>query len=89
MNRTEIERRISGVISLYSISDYHITVKAGEVILWLPEKCKEKPYDHLSDEANEALDDNVRVTIIYPNNGKRVSEFIHDNLAEIKRMKLI
>lgn len=89
MNSTETKKIIHGVIDRYLIKDYHITVKAGEVILWLPEKCKEKPYDHLSDEANEALDDNVRITIIYPNNGKCVSEFIHDNLAEIKRMKLI
>ena len=41
------------------------------------------------DEVYGALDDNIRITVIYPNNGKKVSEFIKDNIDEIKRMNLI
>ena len=35
------------------------------------------------------MDDNIRIAVIYPNNGKKVCEFIKDNIDEIKRMKLI
>ena len=41
------------------------------------------------DEVYGALDDNIRITVIYPNNRKKVCEFIKDNIDEIKRMNLI
>lgn len=41
------------------------------------------------DEVYGALDGSIRISIIYPNNGKKVSEFIRENMEEIKRMKLI
>ena len=41
------------------------------------------------DEVYGALDDSIQITVIYPNNGKKVSEFIRENMEEIKRMKLI
>lgn len=45
--------------------------------------------NNLMDEVYGALDDSIRTTVIYPNNGKKVSEFIKENMEEIKRMKLI
>ena len=41
------------------------------------------------DEVYGALDDSIQITVIYPNNGKKVSEFIRENMEEIKRMKLM
>lgn len=41
------------------------------------------------DEVYGALDDSIRTTVIYPNNGKKVCEFIKEDMEEIKRMKLI
>ena len=41
------------------------------------------------DEVHGALDDSILITVIYPNNGKEISEFIKENMEEIKRMKLI
>lgn len=41
------------------------------------------------DEVYGALDDSIRTTVIYPNNDKKVSEFIKGNMEERKRMKLI
>ena len=34
----------------YLIKDYHVTVKRGDVILWLPEICKDSPFNNLMDE---------------------------------------
>lgn len=28
----------------YLIKDYHVTIKRGDVILWLPEICKDSPF---------------------------------------------
>ena len=41
------------------------------------------------DEVYGALDDSIQITVIYSNNDKKVSEFIKENMEEIKRMKLI
>ena len=41
------------------------------------------------DEVYGALDDSIRITVIYPNNSKKISEFIKENMEERKRMKLI
>ena len=81
MNSVEIEKKIRELLGHYLIKDYHVTVKRGDVILWLPDICKDEVYG--------ALDDSIRITVIYPNNGKKVSEFIKENMEEIKRMKLI
>ena len=89
MNRVEIEKKIREVVGHYLIKDYHVTVKRGDVILWLPDMCKDSPFDKLVDEVYGALDDSIRITVIYPNNGKTVSEFIKDNMDEIRRMNLI
>ena len=89
MNRVEIEKKIREVVGHYLIKDYHVTVKRGDVILWLPDMCKDSPFDKLVDEVYGALDDSIRITVIYPNNGKKVSEFIKDNIDEIRRMNLI
>lgn len=89
MNRVEIDKKIREVVGHYLIKDYHVTIKRGDVILWLPDMCKDSPFDKLVDEVYEALDDSIRITVIYPNNGKKVSEFIKDNMDEIKRMNLI
>ena len=89
MNRVEIEKKIREVVGHYLIKDYYVTIKRGDVILWLPDMCKDSPFDKLVDEVYGALDDSIRITVIYPNNGKKVSEFIKDNLEEIKRMNLI
>ena len=89
MNRVEIEKKIREVVGHYLIKAYHVTVKRGDVILWLPDMCKDSPFDKLVDEVYGALDDSIRITVIYPNNGKKVSEFIKDNMDEIKRMNLI
>ena len=89
MNRVEIEKKIREVVGHYLIKDYHVTVKSGDVILWLPDMCKDSPFDKLVDEVYGALDGSIRITVIYPNNGKKVSEFIKDNMDEIKRMNLI
>ena len=89
MNRVEIEKKIRELMGHYLIKDYHVTVKRGDVILWLPDMCKDSPFDKLVDEVYGALDDSIRITVIYPNNGKKVSEFIKDNIDEIRRMNLI
>ena len=89
MNRVEIEKKIREVVGHYLIKDYYVTIKRGDVILWLPDMCKDSPFDKLVDEVYGALDDSIRITVIYPNNGKKVSEFIKDNMDEIKRMNLI
>lgn len=89
MNSVEIEKKIRELVGHYLIKDYHVTVKRGDVILWLPEICKDSPFNKLVDEVHGALDDSIRITVIYPNNGKKVSEFIKENMEEIKRMKLI
>ena len=89
MNRVEIEKKIRELMGHYLIKDYHVTVKRGDVILWLPDMCKDSPFDKLIDEVYGALDDSIRITVIYPNNGKKVSEFIKDNIDEIRRMNLI
>ena len=89
MNRVEIEKKIRELMGHYLINDYHVTVKRGDVILWLPDMCKDSPFDKLVDEVYGALDDSIRITVIYPNNGKKVSEFIKDNMDEIRRMNLI
>ena len=88
MNRVEIEKKIREVVGHYLIKDYHVTVKRGDVILWLPDMCKDSPFK-LMDEVYGALDDSIQITVIYPNNGKKVSEFIKDNMDEIRRMNLI
>ena len=89
MNRVEIDKKIREVVEHYLIKDYHVTIKRGDVILWLPDMCKDSPFDKLVDEVYGALDDSIRITVIYPNNGKKVSEFIRENMEEIKRIKLI
>ena len=89
MNSVEIEKKIRELVGHYLIKDYHVTVKRGDVILWLPDICKDSPYNKLMDEVDGALDDSIQITVIYPNNGKKVSEFIKENMEEIKRMKLI
>ena len=89
MNSVEIEKKIRELVGHYLIKDYHITVKRGDVILWLPDICKDSPFNKLMDEVYGALDDSIRITVIYPNNGKKVSEFIKENMEEIKRMNLI
>ena len=89
MNRVEIEKKIREVVGHYLVKDYHVAIKRGDVILWLPDMCKDSPFDKLVDEVYGALDDSIRITVIYPNNGKKVSEFIKDNMDEIKRMNLI
>ena len=88
MNSVEIEKKIRELVGHYLIKDYHVTVKRGDVILWLPDICKDSPFNKLMDEVYEALDDSIRITVIYPNNGKKVSEFIKENMEEIKRLKL-
>ena len=80
---------IRELVGHYLIKDYHVTVKRGDVILWLPDICKDSPFNKLVDEVYGALDGSIRISIIYPNNGKKVSEFIKENMEEIKRMKLI
>ena len=91
MNSVEIEKKIRELVGYYLIKDYHITVKRGDVILWLPDICKDSPFNKLVDEVygGGGVDDSIRITVIYPNNGKKVSEFIKENMEEIKRMKLI
>ncbi len=86
MNGVEIEKKIRELVGHYLIKDYHVTVKRGDVILWLPDICKDSPFNKLMDEVYGALDDSIRITVIY---GKKVSEFIKENMEEIKRMKLI
>lgn len=87
MNSVEIEKKIRELVGHYLIKDYH--VMRGDVILWLPDICKDSPFNKLMDEVYGALDDSIRITVIYPNNGKKVCEFIKENMEEIKRMKLI
>lgn len=89
MNSVEIEKKIRELVGHNLIKDYHVTVKRGDVILWLPDICKDSPFNKLVDEVYVALDDSIRISIIYPNNGKKVSEFIKENIDEIKRIKLI
>ena len=89
MNSVEIEKKIRELVGHYLIKDYHVTVRRGDVILWLPDICKDSPFNKLMDEVYGALDDSIQITVIYPNNGKKVSEFIKENMEEIKRMKLI
>ena len=40
MNSVEIEKKIRELVGHYLIKDYHVTVKRGDVILWLPDICK-------------------------------------------------
>ncbi len=87
MNSVEIEKKIRELVGHYLIKDYH--VMRGDVILWLLDICKDSPFNKLMDEVYGALDDSIQITVIYPNNGKKVSEFIKENMEEIKRMKLI
>ena len=87
MNSVEIEKKIRKLVGHYLIKDYHVT--RGDVILWLPDICKDSPFNKLMDEVYGALDESIRITVIYPNNGKKVSEFIKENIDEIKRMNLI
>ena len=87
MNSVEIEKKIRELVGHYLIKDYHVT--RGDVILWLLDICKDSPFNKLMDEVYGALDDSIRISIIYPNNGKKVSEFIKENIDEIKRMNLI
>lgn len=87
MNSVEIEKKIRELVGHYLIKDYHVT--RGDVILWLPDICKDSPFNKLMDEVYGALDESIRITVIYPNNGKKVCEFIRENMEEIKRMKLI
>ena len=87
MNSVEIEKKIRELVGHYLIKDYHVT--RGDVILWLPDICKDSPFNKLVDEVYGTLDDSIRISIIYPNNGKKVSEFIKENIDEIKRMNLI
>ena len=89
MNSVEIEKKIRELVGHYLIKDYHVTVKRGDVILWLPDICKDSPFNKLMDEVYGALDDSIPITVIYPNNRKKVCEFIKDNIDERKRMKLI
>ena len=89
MNSIEIEKKIRELVGHYLIKYYHVTVKRGDMILWLPDICKDSPFDKLVDEVYGALDDCIRITVIYPNNGKKVSEFIKENMDEIKRLNLI
>lgn len=89
MNSVEIEKKIRELVGHYLIKDYHVTIKRGDVILWLPDICKDNPFNKLMDEVYGALGDSIRITVIYSNNGKKVSEFIKDNIDEIKRMNLI
>lgn len=85
----EENKNIRELVGHNLIKDYHVTVKRGDVILWLPDICKDSPFNKLMDEVYGALDESIRITVIYPNNGKKVSEFIKENMEEIKRMKLI
>lgn len=89
MNSVEIEKKIRELVGHYLIKDYHVIVKRGDVILWLPDICKDSSSNKLMDEVYGALDDSIQITVIYPNNGKKVSEFIKENMEEIKRMNLI
>lgn len=90
MNSVEIEKKIRELVGHYLIKDYHVTVKRGDVILWLPDICKDSPFNKLMDEVYGALDDSIQITVIYPNNGKKVSEFIkegRDKAHEIDLMR--
>ena len=73
----------------YLIKDYHVTIKRGDVILGCRRYVRIAHSNKLMDEVHGALDDSIRTTVIYPNNGKKISEFIKENMEEIKRMKLI
>ena len=50
MNSVEIEKKIRELVEHYLIKDYHVTVKRGDVILWLPDICKDSPFNKLVDE---------------------------------------
>ena len=50
MNSVEIEKKIRELVGHYLIKDYHVTVKRGDVILWLPDICKDSPFNKLVDE---------------------------------------
>ena len=51
MNSVEIEKKIRELVEHYLIKDYHVTVKRGDVILWLLDICKDIPFNKLVDEA--------------------------------------
>ena len=46
MNSVEIEKKIRELVGHYLIKDYHVTVKRGDVILWLP-VCNQKPIEFI------------------------------------------
>ena len=41
MNSVEIEKKIRELVGHYLIKDYHVTVRRGDVILWLTDICKD------------------------------------------------
>lgn len=84
MTATEIEEKARKVIEGYCIEDYRIHVGKDDVILWLPQKYGEPPFDNIYDEMADAIGEDLRIVILYPDNNVSVNQYINTNYAELK-----